>query len=62
VLSRIFEPFFTTKRNTGGTGLGLSVSIGIAEAHGGTLTACSEVGSGAQFTLRLPLCDEELER
>ena len=62
VLSRIFEPFFTTKRNTGGTGLGLSVSIGIAEAHGGALTAYSEVGRGAQFTLRLPLCDEELER
>ena len=62
VLSRIFEPFFTTKRNTGGTGLGLSVSFGIAEAHGGALTAYSEVGRGAQFTLRLPLCDEELER
>jgi signal transduction histidine kinase len=62
VLSRIFEPFFTTKRNTGGTGLGLSVSFGIAEAHRGALTAYSEVGRGAQFTLRLPLCDEELER
>ena len=48
--------------HTGGTGLGLSVSIGIAEAHGGTLTAYSELGHGAQFTLRLPLCDEELER
>jgi two-component system, NtrC family, sensor kinase len=62
VLGRIFEPFFTTKRNTGGTGLGLSVSIGIAEAHGGTLTASSEVGRGAQFSLRLPLCDEDVER
>jgi signal transduction histidine kinase len=62
VLNRMFEPFFTTKRNTGGTGLGLSVSIGIAEAHGGTLTACSEVGHGAQFTLRVPLCDEEVEQ
>ena len=62
VLGRIFEPFFTTKRNTGGTGLGLSVSIGIAEAHGGSLTASSELGRGAQFSLRLPLCDEELAR
>jgi PAS domain S-box-containing protein len=53
-LPRIFEPFFTTKRGQGGTGLGLSVSLGIAEAHGGALTAASEPGSGAVFTLRLP--------
>jgi PAS domain S-box-containing protein len=55
VLERIFEPFFTTKRLTGGTGLGLSVSLGIAEAHGGSLTASSDPGRGATFTLRLPL-------
>ncbi len=54
-LERIFEPFFTTKRLNGGTGLGLSVSLGIAESHGGTLTAASEVGHGAAFTLRLPI-------
>ncbi len=59
VVERIFEPFFTTKRLTGGTGLGLSVSLGIAEAHGGTLTASSEPGRGASFTLRLPLAGEE---
>ena len=59
VLERIFEPFFTTKRATGGTGLGLSVSLGIAEAHGGSLTACSEPGRGATFTLRLPIATEE---
>jgi PAS domain S-box-containing protein len=59
VLQRIFEPFFTTKRQTGGTGLGLSVSLGIAEAHGGTLTASSEPGRGATFTLRLPLFTDE---
>jgi PAS domain S-box-containing protein len=58
VLERIFEPFFTTKRHTGGTGLGLSVSLGIAESHGGTLTASSEPGPGAAFTLRLPLAEE----
>jgi PAS domain S-box-containing protein len=60
VLERIFEPFFTTKRLTGGTGLGLSVSLGIAEAHGGTLTASSEPGHGSTFTLRLPISPEEV--
>jgi PAS domain S-box-containing protein len=60
VLERIFEPFFTTKRVTGGTGLGLSVSLGIAEAHGGSLTASSEPGRGATFTLRLPISAEEV--
>jgi PAS domain S-box-containing protein len=53
-LGRIFEPFFTTKRGLGGTGLGLSVSLGIAESHGGSLTAASTPGAGAAFTLRLP--------
>jgi len=59
LLERIFEPFFTTKRSTGGTGLGLSVSLGIAEAHGGNLTASSESGRGSVFTLRLPRAYEE---
>jgi PAS domain S-box-containing protein len=59
VLDRIFEPFFTTKRQDGGTGLGLSVSLGIAESHGGSLTVASQPGQGATFTLRLPLAPEE---
>jgi two-component system NtrC family sensor kinase len=61
VLGRIFDPFFTTKRLTGGTGLGLSVSLGIAESHGGTLTATSEPGRGASFTLCLPISTEAAE-
>jgi two-component system, NtrC family, sensor kinase len=55
---RIFEPFFTTKRLTGGTGLGLSVSLGIAQSHGGTLTVTSEPGAGATFALSLPVAEE----
>jgi PAS domain S-box-containing protein len=58
LLGRIFEPFFTTKRASGGTGLGLSVSLGIAEAHGGTITAESDPGRGATFTVRLPVAQE----
>jgi PAS domain S-box-containing protein len=54
-LERIFEPFYTTRRDTGGTGLGLSVSFGIAQAHGGTLTAHSAPDGGAIFRLKLPL-------
>lgn len=56
-LDDIFHPFFTTKSAHQGTGLGLSVSLGIAESHGGTLTVASEVNTGSTFTLALPRKD-----
>ena len=55
VLERVFEPFFTTKEAPVGTGLGLSLCHGIVTAHGGEMSARSEVGAGATFEVRLPL-------
>lgn len=52
-LCKLFDPFFTTK-GTGGTGLGLSVSYGIIQAHGGTIAAESTVDIGTTFIIMLP--------
>jgi PAS domain S-box-containing protein len=54
-LPHILEPFFTTRRDTGGTGLGLSVSVRIVKEHGGSLHYDSTVGEGTTATLSLPV-------
>ena len=61
---RIFDPFFTTKPEVSGTGLGLSVSLGIVQSHGGTIEVETEMGRGTTFTVALPLRleDESAER
>ncbi len=51
--AKIFEPFYTTKAN--GTGLGLAVSYGIIERHGGRLTVKGSPNAGTTFTIALPL-------
>jgi signal transduction histidine kinase len=53
--ARIFEPFYTTKVEGRGTGLGMSVSLGIVKSHGGLLEVSSEAGRGTTMTVQLPM-------
>src|SRR4051812_14144949 len=61
VSQRVFEPFFTTKPPGEGTGLGLSVSYGIIQAHQGTIAVESTEDVGTTFTISLPFYSEDAE-
>jgi len=54
VLPDIFEAFITTRLDSRGTGLGLTVSEGIIQQHGGTINASNNPGGGARIEIRLP--------
>jgi signal transduction histidine kinase len=58
VSQRVFEPFFTTKPPGEGTGLGLSVSYGIIQAHEGAISVESTPEVGTTFAILLPLYTE----
>ncbi len=57
-LPRVFDRFHridsSRARNSGGSGLGLSIVSAIVQSHGGTVSATNEDGRGARFTVTLP--------
>jgi PAS domain S-box-containing protein len=54
-MKNLFSPFFTTKEAGKGTGLSLSICLGIISEHGGRIWAESEPGKGATFIIELPV-------
>lgn len=58
IQARLFDPFFTTKDVGKGTGLGLSVCYGIIKNHRGAIDVQSQPGTGAMFTIQLPLAHQ----
>lgn len=59
IIGRIFDPYFTTKDTGKGSGMGLSVSLGIVKNFGGTIEVESKIGHGTSFHVYFPKVDQE---
>jgi len=62
IMARIFDPFFTTKPAGVGTGLGLAIVLSLVREHGGQVHVASPRGSGAVFTVELPVAERRAAR
>jgi len=58
-MRKLFTPFFSTKKKVKGVGLGLAVSYGIIQRHRGKIDVQSTEGKGSNFTVYLPVQQEE---
>jgi two-component system NtrC family sensor kinase len=58
-MDKLFTPFFSTKDEVKGVGLGLAVSYGIIQSHGGNIEVQSQLGKGSTFTTSLPAYREQ---
>ena len=61
-IRRIYDPFFSTRKKSGGNGLGLSISYGIVQEHGGAMEVESDQRSGTRFVIRFPAAKPESDR
>jgi len=61
IIDKIFDPYFTTKKIGKGSGMGLSIVLGIVKNHNGAVFVDSQPGSGAAFTILFPLISDQKE-
>jgi PAS domain S-box-containing protein len=61
IIDKVFDPYFTTKEIGKGSGMGLSIVMGIVKNHNGAIFIESEPGSGATFTILFPLTTDQIE-
>ncbi len=59
VKEQLFNPFFTTKERGKGTGLGLTITLGIVQSHGGAISVDSEAGKGTKMVIYLPVVEDQ---